>query len=90
MLTYLTVKKLISYSHFDAYRDTLLNAGIEVTSTTIEGIFEEIMEEHSERKREADRLFFEHVFYGQLKNIYFHKINNGLPQKNRFIQRVTI
>lgn len=82
-------KKLISYSHFDAYRSTLLNAGIEVTSTSIKDIFEEIMEEHSESKREADRLFFEHVFYGQLKNIYFHKINNGLPQKNGFIQRVT-
>lgn len=82
-------KKLISYSHFDVYRNTLLNAGIDITSNSVKDIFEEIMEERPERKREVDKLFFEHVFYGQLKNIYFHKINNGLPQKRGFIQKVT-
>lgn len=79
----------MSYSHFDAYRDSLVNKGIEVTSTSINDIFEEINDEFSDRKREADRLFFENVFYGQLKNIYFHKITNDLPEKSVFVENVT-
>ncbi|WP_410512439.1 hypothetical protein PaeBR_20930 [Paenibacillus sp. BR2-3] len=46
-------KKLLSYSHYEIYRETLLAAGIEVTSTSINEIFEEIQQESPDRKWEA-------------------------------------
>ncbi|MDK8193480.1 hypothetical protein QP794_25650 [Paenibacillus sp. UMB7766-LJ446] len=81
-------KKLLSYSHFDIYREALVKEGIEVTSTSFNEIFEEINGDFPDRKREADRLFFENIFYGQLKNIYFHKVTNDLPEKNAFLHNV--
>ncbi|UMY53529.1 MULTISPECIES: hypothetical protein [Paenibacillus] len=81
--------KLLTYSHFEILRNALTEKGINLCSTSIKQIFEDTMEQYPTRKREVDSLFFDHVFYGQLKNIYYHKMNNTPPTKGSFIQNVT-
>jgi hypothetical protein len=81
-------KKLISYSDLKIFKDSLLNKGILVQANSINGIFEEIIETNIHHKAELDKFFFEHIFYGQLKNVIFHKINNELPKVKVFIQSI--
>lgn len=78
-------QKLISYSHELKFRQLLKLNGIPFEDTlSIKEIFENINDNHPNYKPVLDKLYFEHVFYGNQKNIYFHNIINKPPSVSSF------
>jgi hypothetical protein len=80
-------RKLIEYSHYQDFKDRLTADGINVTGGTIQSIYEEIVSQQPAKISEVSKIYFENVFYGQLKNVYYQKISNRPPDKADFINK---